>query len=102
MQCFLQFRLGSHKLPVVVDRFAGGQHVARACTQCGGVAVVDEMHMNFEGPALHPCRQQYAPECSTKTNTIRWVFAQQDYMLLVNFVLSCFFCPNLTLGFFYM
>jgi len=50
MQRFLQFRLGSLQLPVVLDRFARGQHVARTnrvCTHCGGVAVADEMHMIF-------------------------------------------------------
>ena len=34
-----------HNFPVVLDRFAGAQHVARAsrmCTRCGGVAVADE------------------------------------------------------------
>ena len=55
MQRFLQFRLGSHQLPIVLGRFAGGQHVARAnrvCTHCGSVAVADELHMIFECPAL--------------------------------------------------
>ena len=50
LQPLLQFELGSHKLPVVLGHFAGGQHVARAdrvCTPCGGVAVADEMHMIF-------------------------------------------------------
>ena len=40
IQRFLQFRLGSHRLPIVVGRFAGGQHVARAdkvCTHCDRV-----------------------------------------------------------------
>ena len=38
MQRFLQFRLGSRQLPIVLGRFAGGQHAARAsrvCIQCG-------------------------------------------------------------------
>ncbi len=66
MQRFLQFRLGSHQLPIVLGRFAGGQHVARAnraCTHCGSVAVADELHMIFECPALHgqAVRQRYAP-----------------------------------------
>ena len=55
VQRFLQFRLGSHQLPIVLGRFAGGQHVARAnrvCTHCGSVAVADELHMIFECPAL--------------------------------------------------
>ena len=30
LQRFLQLRLGSHQLPIVLGRFAGGQHVARA------------------------------------------------------------------------
>ncbi len=34
MQRFLQFRLGSHQLPIVLRRFAGGQHVARADRVC--------------------------------------------------------------------
>ena len=45
MQRFMQFRLGSHRLPIVVDRFAGGQHVARAdrvCTYSDGVAVAQK------------------------------------------------------------
>ena len=74
MQRFLQFRLGSHQLPIVLGRFAGGQHVARAnrvCTHCGGVAVADELHMNFECPAVQAVSQRYAPLFSTDTNTMR-------------------------------
>ena len=55
MQRVLQFRLGSHQLPIVLGRLAGGQHVARAsrvCTQCGSVAVADDLHINVESPAL--------------------------------------------------
>ena len=42
MQRFLQFRLGSHNLPIVAGPFSGDRHVARddlACTHCGGVIV---------------------------------------------------------------
>ncbi len=93
MQPFLQFRLGSHQLPVVLGRFAGCQHVARAnrvCTHCGGVAVTDEMHMIFECPALHALTQQYAPLFSTNTNTMRSFFAQQDHRQGFKFVLHSF------------
>ena len=82
MQRFLQFWLGSHQLPIVLGRFAGGQHVARAsraCTHCGGVAVADELHMIFERPALQADRHWYAPLFSTDTNTMRCFFAQQDH-----------------------
>jgi len=54
MQGFLQWKLLS--TAIVLGRFAGGQHVARAggvCTHCGSVAVADEMHMTFQCPALH-------------------------------------------------
>jgi len=117
MQRFLQFTLGSHQLPVVLGRFAGGQHVARVCTHCGGVAVTDEMHMIFERPALHALRQQYAPLFSTNTDTMRSFFAQQDHMQVFKFGLSCLdvveiSChdrprfnrcpPNLTFVFFYL
>ena len=57
MQHFLQFRLGSHHLPIVASRFAGGQHVARTdrvCTHCGDVAVAHESHMMHERPVLQP------------------------------------------------
>ena len=68
MQRFLQFRLGSHQLPIVLGRFAGVQHVARAnrvCTHCGSVAVADELHMIIECPALQAVRQRYTPLFST-------------------------------------
>ncbi len=92
MQRFLQVRLGSHQLPIVLGHFAGGQHVARAnrvCTHCGSVAVADEMHMIFECPALQAVRQQYARLFSTDTNTMRPFFAQQDHLQVFKFVLDC-------------
>ena len=77
---------------IVLGRFAGGQHVARAnrvCTHCGSVAVADELHMIFECPALQAVRQLYAPLFSTDTNTMRSFFAQQDHMQVFKFVLDC-------------
>ncbi len=91
-QQFLRFRLGSHQLPVVLGRFAGDQHVARAsrvCTHCCGVAVADELHMIFECLALHRLRQQYAPLFSMNIDTMRSFFAKQDHMQVFRFVLSC-------------
>ena len=92
MQRFLQFRLGLHQLPIVLGRFAAGQHIARAssvCTHFGSVAVADEVHIIFKRPALHTLRQQYAPLFSTDTDTKRSYFAQQDHMQIIKFVLSC-------------
>ena len=92
MQRFLQFRLGSHQLQIVLGCFAGGQNVARAyrvCTHCGRMAVADGLHMIFECPALQAVRQQYAPLFSTDTNTMRSFFAQQDHMQFFRFVLDC-------------
>jgi len=91
MQRFLQLRLGSHQLPIVVGHFAGTQHVARAsriCTHCGSVAVAYAMHIILECPALHTLRQQYAPLFSTDTDTMRSLFAQ-DHMKVFKLVLSC-------------
>ncbi len=71
-QWSLQFRLGSHQLPIVLGRFAEGQRVAmssRVCTHCGSVAVADELHTIMECPALQAYRQQYASLFSTDTNT---------------------------------
>ncbi|DBB02950.1 TPA: hypothetical protein ACH3X1_013546 [Trebouxia sp. C0004] len=83
MQRFLQFRLGSHQPPIVLGRFAGAQHVARAnrvCAHCGSVAVADELHVVFECLALQAVRQRYAPLFSADTTTMRSFFAQQDHM----------------------
>jgi len=101
MQRFLQFRLASHKLPIVMGRFALGQHVARAnrvCTHCGGVAVADELHMVIECPALHPLRQQCASLFSTNTDICA---ARSHAGFQVDSELSRF-PPNLTFVFFYM
>ena len=92
MQRFLQFRLGSHNLPIVAGRFSGDQHVARAdraCTHCGGVVVADELHMIHECPVLQPLRLQYAALYTPDTNTMRSFFAQQDHMQVFILVLDC-------------
>ena len=92
MQRFLQFRLGSHNLPVVAGRFSGDQHVARTdrvCTHCGGTAVADELHMILECPVLQPLRLQYAALFTPDTDTMRSFFAQQDHIQVFKFVLDC-------------
>ena len=95
---FLQFRLGSHNLPIVVGRFSGDQHVARAgrvCTHCGGIPVADELHMIHECPVLQPLRLQYAALFTPDTDTLRSFFAQQDHMRVFKFVLDCLDFLNL-------
>ena len=77
-QLFSAILLGASRLPE-----------PRVCTQCGSVAVADELHMIFECPALQAVRQQYAPLFSTDTNTMRFFFAQQDHMQVFKFVLHC-------------
>ena len=82
-QHFLQFRLGSHNLPVVAGRFCG---IARAdkyvrsvqtVKTCGGIAVADELHIVVhEYPVLQPLRQQYAALFTSNTDTMRSFFAQ--------------------------
>ena len=64
MQCFLQFRLASHGLPIVTGRLPGGQHVDRAhrvYVRCAGLSIANELHMVYECPALQPLWQRYAP-----------------------------------------
>jgi len=101
MQRFLQFRLGSHTVPIVVGRFAGGQHAARAnrvCTHCGGVAVAIDLHVMFECPLA----QQYPPLFSTKTNIVLTgiilFFAARSHAG----ILSCLDFIHVTFVFFYM
>ena len=73
MQRFLQFRLGSHSLPIATGRFAGGQHLVRSdrvCSHCGGVSIADELHVVFECPALALVRQRYAGLFTPATDSI--------------------------------
>ena len=79
MQRFLQFRLGSHQLPIVLGRFAGVVRASRVCTHCGSVAVADELHMNFECPALQAVRQRYASLFSANTDTNEILFCTRSY-----------------------
>ncbi len=68
----LQFRLGSHHLPIVLGRFDGGRRVDRAyrlCIHRGRVAVADGLHMNLECSALQAVGQQYAPVFSIDMTT---------------------------------
>ena len=62
MQRLLQFRLGSHNLPVVAaaGRFCGIARADRVCTHYGGIAVADELQMIYEFPVFQPLKQQYA------------------------------------------
>lgn len=67
------FRLGSHRLPVVVGHVAarrgggrggeGGQHDARAdrvCTHCSHIATADALHIILRCPVLKPLQHCHA------------------------------------------
>ena len=88
-QRFLQFRLGSHSLPIAAGRFSGGQHVPRAdriCSHCGPGTFADELHVVHECPLLQPLRQKYCALFTSETNTI---FGQKDHMQVFTFILDC-------------
>ena len=92
MQRFLQFRLGSHQLPIVTGRFSGGHHVPRAdmiCPHCGPGTFADELHVVLECPLLQPLRQQYADLFTSETDTMRSFFGQKDHMRVFSFILDC-------------
>ena len=92
MRRFLQFRLGSHSLPIATGRFAGGRHLARAdrvCPHCDGVSIADELHLVFECPALASVRQQYAQLFTADTDSMRSFFGQNAHMQVFQFILDC-------------
>ena len=92
MQRFLQFRLGSHSLPIATGCFAGGHHLPRSdrvCSHCGGASVADELHMVFECPALALIRQNYAELFTPATDNMRSFFAQDAHMQVFKFILDC-------------
>ena len=74
MRRFLQFRLGSHGLPVVVSCLSGDGHLDgadRVCTGCDGHVVRDEMHLTFECSAIQPLRSRYVGLFTPNTDTMR-------------------------------
>ena len=92
MQQFLQFRLGCHGLPIATGRLAGADHAGRAtrvCWACNSGAIGDENHMIFECTALAHLRQQDADLSTPRTNTMRSLFAQQDHLGGLNYVMDC-------------
>ena len=92
MQCFLQFRLGSHQLPIVTGRYSGGHHVPRVdriCSHCGPGTLADELHVVLHCPLLQPLRQRYADLFISETDTMRSFFGQKDHMQVFSFVLDC-------------
>ena len=89
MQRFLQFRLGSHALPVAIGRYAGSHHADRAdrvCSHCDSDSIADELHLVFECDALQPFRQRYAALFTPETDTMRSFFGQRDHMQVFKFV----------------
>ncbi len=84
----LQFRLGSHQLPIVLGRFAGVSMMPEPIGSAH-IVVVWLLQMIFEFPALQAVRQRHAPLFSTDTNTMRSLFAQQDHKQVFKFVLDC-------------
>ncbi len=92
MHRFLQFRLGSHSLPIATGRIASGHHLPRSdrvCSRCGGVFSADELHMVFECPALALIRQNYAELFTLATDSMRSFFAQDAHMQVFKFILDC-------------
>ena len=92
MQRFLQFRLGSHGLPIATGRFAGTAHVDRAqrvCLSCNAGALGDERHLIFECTALSSLRSRHADLFTSSTNTMRSIFAQPDRMGVFHYVIDC-------------
>lgn len=101
MQRFLQFRLGSHQLPIVTGRLSGGHHVPRAdrAAHCGPGTLADELHVVLECPLLQPLRQRYAGLFTSDTDTMRSLSAQKDHMQVFSFILNCLDFLNILSGF---
>ena len=97
MQRFLQFRLGCHGLQIAVGRLAGAGRVGRAnrvCLQlaCNSGGVGDEISRSiysFECTALAHWRQQHADLFTPRTVTMCSIFAQQNHLGVLNYVIDC-------------
>ena len=58
----------------------------RVCLACISGDIGDEQHMNFECTALVPLRQQHANFFTPCTDTMRFLFAQQDHLRVLNYI----------------
>ena len=91
LRALLQFRMGSHALPVEQGRFARPviPRNLRRCTLCSTRSVGDERHDLLECPKFHESRAQYAELFDSSAGAMRsfvWHKDQQavfDYMTAV-------------------
>ena len=86
---FIQFRTGSHCLPVVLGRFQAVPRSQRLCTVCSMNVVCDEFHVVFECPALLAIRQKYSNLFSSNVVSLRQFIWQKDIVRVMLFVRDC-------------
>ena len=90
MQRYLQFRLGCHGLSIATGRLAGAEYVDRAnriCLACNSGAIGNDFRYDFRVAALAPLRQQHADLFTPRPDTMRSFFAQQDHLVVLNYVI---------------
>ena len=83
MQCFVQFKLSSHQLPVVTRCFSGGHNVPRVDkirSHCGPSTLADALRVVLECPLLQPLRQHYADLVTPEIDTVQCFTGQEDHM----------------------
>jgi len=82
------FRLASRNLPIVTNRFPGGQLFDRTEVRCGGRAFADKLHVVCDCTALRPLRKQ----CATGTDTMSSCSIHKDHMQVSTlFQITCIF-----------
>ena len=91
----MQFRLGSHDLPIEQGRHLRLPRHRGVCRLCHTGALGDERHMLLECPALADLRDEYSPlvaECSGVMARLVWARNQpmvSKYIIACLDIMSC-------------
>lgn len=88
LRALMQFRMGSHGLPIEQGRFVRPQlprHLRR-CTLCSTLSVGDERHYLFECPELHMARVQYSSLFHDAQDSMRSLVWHKDQKSVSQFL----------------
>ena len=90
LRLLIQFRTGSHKLPIVTGRWLNIPRSQRVCQACQTSSVCDEYHLVFECPALDCIRQKYTHLFPNEVLTMKQFIWQANIPQVVYFLQECF------------
>ena len=88
LRTLVQFRLGSHRLPIEQGRWTRVPRFLRRCTLCVHHAPGDERHFMLECPFLDGIRQQYPQLFQGASASMRDLMWHADQTSLADFIIA--------------